>query len=67
MATKENILEMYQAYYDHLLDDRGGQRDKPSIDSATVAASVLTLAEVMSPNEPPEVHIKKFSKKTKES
>jgi hypothetical protein len=51
MPTMRQILEKHHDYYEALL----GRGDDISIDSATVAAAILALADIM-----PEVTIKSF-------
>jgi hypothetical protein len=44
MATEKQIREKHHTYYEILME----QNDTPSVESATVAAAILTLAHVVS-------------------
>jgi hypothetical protein len=52
MATTKEILARHASYYEALME----HSDKPSVDTATVAAAILALIEVT-----PEVELTKYS------
>jgi hypothetical protein len=52
MATTKDVLAKHASYFEALME----HSDKPSVDSAIVAAAILTLIEVT-----PEVELTKYS------